>query len=126
LVIVVEARTPNVVVVPGLITGAAALDEAGLMKIASSGNNATAVKTLTLFDFFMPFRFCCVSKVRHIGFKPLASLGACLERVWAVRELIARQDRSVGTLMLYCKFLMNRTMPMRGIVVAQVLRIPNT
>jgi hypothetical protein len=36
LVIVVAARTPNVVVVPGVRTGDAALDDAGLTKIASS------------------------------------------------------------------------------------------
>jgi len=72
LVIVVAARTPNDVVVPWLIVGPAALDQAGYMKNASNGNSAIAVNTLTLFSFFMLFRFCCVSGVRHIGFKPLA------------------------------------------------------
>ena len=51
LVMVVAARTQNVVVVPGVITGAAASDEAGLTNIASSGNSVTGVKTLTYLIF---------------------------------------------------------------------------
>jgi len=67
-VMVVAARTPNVVVLPWVIVGVAASDEAGEMKIASKGSNATAVYALILFVFFMLFRFCYVSNVRHSGF----------------------------------------------------------
>jgi hypothetical protein len=53
LVMVVAAKTPKVVVLPGRIVGATADEVGGYRKMVSSGRTPIAEKSRTLFIFFI-------------------------------------------------------------------------